>query len=543
MLRVYGCITDEHDLRLVVLAAAICLLSSYTALSVFSRAGATEKRRRWGWLAATPIVFGAGVWATHFVAMLAFEPGFTVGYDLSYTVFSIVVAVAVSALGFALALQRRWAVPVGGAIVGSAISAMHYTGVHELRVPAVPTWDFALVFVSLGIGVVFGALAFRVHSRGTSFRYRMGGAALLTLAICGMHFTGMAALSFHLDPLADVSGGVLAPEFLAIGIVAVTILIVALGLLCSIFDQHLAQRALNETKRLRRHIAELERTKADLETTTTHLQTALEAAAAASQSKSAFLATMSHELRTPLNAVIGFSEMIATQPYGPLGDDRYRDYAATINESGMHLLSLINDVLDFSKIDAGRLDLDDETIDVAEAIGRPLRMIRGQAAERGVLLLSELDEDLPMLRADSRRVRQVLLNLLSNAVKFTPVGGQVRIAACRRGAALAISVADTGIGIAPEDIPKAFERFGQIDNGLNRNFEGTGLGLPLSRRLMEMHDGALELTSVVGAGTIVTMVFPVSRCQEASAADAEATTLSHVDEQDSVALSRSLKRR
>jgi signal transduction histidine kinase len=255
---------------------------------------------------------------------------------------------------------------------------------------------------------------------------------------------------------------------------------------------------------------------------------------------------MSHELRTPLNAVIGFSEMIASQPYGPLGDDRYRDYAATINESGMHLLSLINDVLDFSKIDAGRLELDDEAIDVGAAIGQPLRMIRGQAAERGVLLLSQLDEDLPVLRADSRRVRQILLNLLSNAVKFTPVGGQVRITAGRRGAALAISVTDTGIGIAPEDIPKAFERFGQVDNGLNRSFEGTGLGLPLSKRLMEMHDGALELTSIVGTGTTVTMVFPASRCQEALAARAEAPTLgqlSQMDDQDSIFRSRSLKRR
>jgi signal transduction histidine kinase len=522
MLRIYGCITDQHDLRLVLLAAAICLLSSYTALSVFARARASETRRRWGWLVLTPVVFGAGVWTTHFVAMLALQPGFAVGYDLTATGISIVVAMVVSALGFGLALLRRRAAPIAGAVVGMAIAAMHYTGMHSLRVPALLVWELDLVVASLAIGIVFGAAAFWVYSRGASFRYRMGGAGLLTLAIAGMHFTGMAALSFRPDPTIDVSGGVLAPEYLAVAIAAVTILIVALGLIGSIFDQHLAQRAANETERLHRHIAELEKTKADLEATTTDLQTALEAAAAASQAKSAFLATMSHELRTPLNAVIGFSEMIAAQPYGPLGDDRYRDYASMINESGMHLLSLINDVLDFSSIDAGRLELHDETIDVAEAIDRAVRMIRGQAAESGVLLLDELAEALPALHADPRRVRQVLLNILSNAVKFTPVGGQVRVTAGRRGPDLTISVADTGIGIAPEDFPKAFERFGQIDNQLNRNFEGTGLGLPLSKRLMELHNGALELVSVLGAGTTVTMVFPAGRCLELPENRAEA---------------------
>ncbi|MDB5409676.1 MAG: integral rane sensor signal transduction histidine kinase [Rhodospirillales bacterium] len=520
MLRIYGCIADQHDLRLVALAGAICLLSCYTALSVFARACVIETRRRWGWLAVTPVVFGGGVWATHFVAMLAFLPGVAVGYDLTVTGFSIIVAIAISALGFAIALPGRRDSPIGGALVGLAIAAMHYTGVHAMRLPAVAVWDSGLVVASLAAAVVFGALGFWVFSQRTALRYRLSGAALLTIAICGMHFTGMAAVSFRLDPTIVVSDEVLAPEFLAVAIAAVTVLIVALGLAGSIFDQHLAQRAVDETERLHSHIAELERTKADLETITTDLQTALDAAAAASQAKSSFLATMSHELRTPLNAVIGFSEIIAAQPFGPLGDERYRDYAATINESGMHLLALINDVLDFSKIDVGRLQLDEEEIDVVAAIAGAVRLIRGNAADGDIRLLEEPDASLPPLRADARRLRQVLLNLLSNAVKFTPAGGQVRISAHRRDGDLVISVADTGIGIAAEDIPKALERFGQIDNRLNRKFEGTGLGLPLSKRLMELHDGTLELASVLGAGTTVTMVFPASRCQELAEADA-----------------------
>jgi signal transduction histidine kinase len=522
MLRIYGCITEQHDPALVVLAGAICLLTCYTALAVFARACAIGTGRRWGWLAVTPVVFGAGVWTTHFVAMLALRPGFAIGYDIGLTGFSIVVAIALSGLGFTIALPRRGNAPIGGAFVGMAIAAMHYTGIAAVRMPAVAIWDADLVLSSIAIGIAFGAAAFWVFSRGGAFRYRLGGTGLLTLAICGMHFTGMAAVSFRLDPTIAVSDEVLAPTFLAAAIAGVTVLIVALGLICSIFDQHLAQRAVDETRRLQGHIAELEKTKADLEATTGNLQKLLEAAAAGSQAKSAFLATMSHELRTPLNAIIGFSEMISAEPYGPVGDDRYREYAAMINESGMHLLALINDVLDFSKIDANRLGLDEDWADVAEVVGAALRMVRGQAAESGILLLEKLDADLPMLRADARRVRQVLLNLLSNAVKFTPVGGQIRISAFRRDQDLLISVADTGIGIAPEDIPKALERFGQIDNGLNRNFSGTGLGLPLSKRLMELHGGTLELTSIVGSGTTVTIMFPASRCQEMPPARAAA---------------------
>ncbi|HEY0521981.1 MAG TPA: ATP-binding protein, partial [Stellaceae bacterium] len=246
------------------------------------------------------------------------------------------------------------------------------------------------------------------------------------------------------------------------------------------------------------------------------LATALEAAAAGSQAKSQFLATMSHELRTPLNAVIGFAELMAAESFGQLGDARYREYAANIRDSGRFLLGRINDILDFSKLDSGRLLLDEETIDLTETLAAVRKMVTAQAADAGVGLRMEAASDLLCVRADPRRIRQVLFNLMNNAIKFTPAGGEVTVTAMRRDAEIAISIADTGIGIAPEDIPTALERFGQIDGSLARRYEGAGLGLPLSKRLVELHGGKLELTSEVGVGTMVSILLPAVELHQAS---------------------------
>jgi signal transduction histidine kinase len=234
------------------------------------------------------------------------------------------------------------------------------------------------------------------------------------------------------------------------------------------------------------------------------------------QTKSQFLATMSHELRTPLNAIIGFSEIMKGEILGPISP-RYRDYAANIHRSGSHLLALINDILDVSKLDAGKVELIEETVDVAAIVAECAALVEPQAVSSGVTLDAELPKGKYLLRADSRRLRQILLNLMSNAAKFTLAGGYVRvfISACADG--LSVAVADTGIGIAPEDIPRAFERFGQIDSTLARKYEGTGLGLPLARHLTELHGGRLDLESQVGVGTTITLNFPASRMVGAAA--------------------------
>ena len=240
---------------------------------------------------------------------------------------------------------------------------------------------------------------------------------------------------------------------------------------------------------------------------------AKEQAELANRSKSEFLANMSHELRTPLNAIIGFSEIVAGELFGPIGAPRYVEYAHDIHTSGIHLLSIISDILDLSKIEAGRRELTESAIDLYEASESALRLVRGRAENGGVRLVNGVAHGgVPLLLADERAVKQILLNLLSNAVKFTPEGGRVFVAAeLRDDGALAVSVTDTGIGIAPENIPRALAPFSQVDSTLTRRYEGTGLGLPLVKSLIELHDGTLELQSEEGKGTLATVVFPAKR--------------------------------
>jgi signal transduction histidine kinase len=248
------------------------------------------------------------------------------------------------------------------------------------------------------------------------------------------------------------------------------------------------------------------------------LRQAKEAAESANQSKSQFLANMSHELRTPLNAVLGFSEVMMSEIMGPLGDRRYHEYAKDIHDAGSHLLDIIDDILDMSKIEAGHFDLDAQWIDVADLVGETLRLIGARAREGGLTIVREIEPNLPPLYADLRSVKQILLNLLGNAVKFTPSGGKVTVAARllpSRG--LALSVSDTGLGIAAQDIPQALKPFGQIERALSRRHGGVGLGLPLSKHLAELHDGTLEIASEPGKGTNVSVYFPPARVGRAAA--------------------------
>ncbi len=242
------------------------------------------------------------------------------------------------------------------------------------------------------------------------------------------------------------------------------------------------------------------------------LLVARDEARAADRTKSEFLAAMSHELRTPLNAIIGFSEIIKNETFGPVGSLKYREYTNDIHESGQHLLALINDILDLSKIESGTDDLHEDKIEIPEIIRSAVKLVGQRAEQGGVKLELELPDQLPALRADERKLKQILVNLLTNAIKFTDAGGEVTLRAwCRMDSGYVFQIVDTGIGIAPEDIPKALLRFGQIDGDLNRQYEGTGLGLPLTKALVELHGGTLDLQSEVSVGTTVTVRFPAER--------------------------------
>ena len=262
--------------------------------------------------------------------------------------------------------------------------------------------------------------------------------------------------------------------------------------------QELLLVAMRDVGARRRHEIELRQSK--------------EAAELANRSKSEFLANMSHELRTPLNAIMGFSEIIRLEHFGPIGQPKYLEYAADIHASGDHLLKIINDILDLSKIEAGRFVLREDAVSLAEVIDRCVALIRGRAANAGVAVEIAIAPPASRLRADERALMQVLINLLSNAVKFTPEGGTVSVGAgLSPEGGLELRVADTGIGMSAKDIAVALTPFGQVDNVATRKHQGTGLGLPLAKSLVELHGGRLEIESAPGQGVVARVSLPAER--------------------------------
>lgn len=260
-----------------------------------------------------------------------------------------------------------------------------------------------------------------------------------------------------------------------------------------------------------RDVTEEQSQRRRLEEMNVALSEARDQALRASKSKSSFLAHMSHELRTPMNAILGFAEVMKEQVIGPL-EERYRAYAGHIHDSAQHLLSLINDVLDLSKIEAGAYELQEGAVDLPAVGARALRQVEGAAHDGGLQLTLEMPRDLPVLWADQRAVFQIVLNLLTNAVKFTPRGGTVTLfAQMEEGGGVAFGVRDTGIGMNEAEIAKALQRFGQVDNVMTKMHQGSGLGLPLVQELALLHGGAVSLQSEPDAGTSVTVRLGAAR--------------------------------
>ena len=240
------------------------------------------------------------------------------------------------------------------------------------------------------------------------------------------------------------------------------------------------------------------------------LEKSRHAAVAASQAKSQFLANVSHELRTPLNAIIGFSTMLHTEQFGRLGHKKYVEYARDIHDSGKHLLDVINDILDLTRAESGTLSVTFEQLSLTKIVEKALNIIAGQALERKVDIYTDIPEKLPKIYADRVRLVQILLNLLSNAIKFSDEGGKVVVRASAEPAKngihyFTIQIEDHGIGMSDADIAKAFQTFNQSDSGLNRKYEGAGLGLPLTKRLVDLHHGKMKIESELGRGTVVTV--------------------------------------
>ncbi|MGB3626722.1 MAG: PAS domain-containing sensor histidine kinase, partial [Henriciella sp.] len=264
-----------------------------------------------------------------------------------------------------------------------------------------------------------------------------------------------------------------------------------------------------QKKRLKNLIQELERSEGHNAELARKYNEEKAKAERSADSKSAFLANMSHELRTPLNAINGFSEILVNEMYGPLGHKRYNEYAKDILTSGQHLLDLINDILDIAKIEAGKMTIEPKPIDLVDPVDAAVRMIRRKAEDKGIAISLQAESALPEVDADHRAVRQMVLNLLSNAIKFTDSGGRIVVGVQRRDDFVRVAVRDTGVGIPKEHLPRLAQPFEQVQETRERNYEGTGLGLALTKSFAEMHGGRFTIASEVGKGTMVSFWLPV----------------------------------
>ena len=590
MSRVLACIAVDHDLRLVLVAALVCAIAAGAAFGAHVRLQRAHGVTRWVWAGLTALVAGSGTWATHFIAMLAYEPSLPIGYAALETALSLVIAIVGMGAGFALAalVRTRAAAAVGGTLVGLSVTAMHFVGIAGVRAAARLEWDYAYVAAAVAIAGAGATIAFLLRARRSHRAPWRGPAVVLAMTIVGLHFTAMAAVTLRPDPTIVMPTELVDRNTLLTAAVSLAALVmtVAGGLAgmeragqrstlislrhaldavpsgLAFFDgagrlttwnktfadltsacganlvRGLSHRELleaavragwfaevvgdlpsdlfvwNATHDLRFRIPdgrwlkhEVHRTEdggavtalTDISADKARvraLAAARDEAEAASRAKTAFLANISHEIRTPLNGVLGVAEVLSQAGLTP----RQAELVDVIRGSAGHLDTLLSDVLDLAKVEAGLVELRPEPTDIAALVASVRLLFAGQAEEKGVSLSIRMPDDAAgWVMGDQTRLRQVLSNLVSNAVKFTDAG-EVVVAIQRFGDDLEFSVRDTGPGFDAERKASLFARFGQGDDSQTRRHGGAGLGLAICDQYVALMGGALDVYSVPGEG-------------------------------------------
>jgi NO-binding membrane sensor protein with MHYT domain/CheY-like chemotaxis protein len=500
-------LTGYYETPLVLISILVAIVASYSALSLAGRVAESRGRAMLAWTVGGAVAMGSGIWAMHFVGMLAFRLPIPIAFDLPITFVSLLLPIAASMLAlwqvsrFELGRTR---LAVSALLMGVGINAMHYTGMAAMRMePGIvyDPWLFALsVLIAVGASALALWIAFRLrHNTPRVWLPRLGAAIVMGAAIVGMHYTGMAAASFPADSVCMAARAGVQHEGVATLVVIASFGVLGLALLASLFDARMEASA--------RILAMTEAAAREREALLAREREARDEAERLSAMKDEFLATLSHELRTPLNAMLGWAGMLQR---GVRDEATLKRGLEAIERNARAQGQLIEDLLDMSRIVAGTVRLDLRLLEPARVIEAALATVHPAVLAKRIELRCELP-DIGEVRGDPGRLQQVMWNLLSNAVKFTPAGGKVEVLLARANGEAVIRVVDSGIGIAPDFLPYVFDRFRQQDASITRKHGGLGLGLSIVKQLVELHGGTIAVDSGGdGAGAVFTVRLPLA---------------------------------